>query len=108
MSEYAPDDSRDVTNSQARAPGEPPRTGPREDQARARAGQMAGGGQGQQADEPAEAGGPKDIEGDSPEHPDRMGAFTGETADGQQETQDSARTEGEGDRWHRKAEDAGG
>lgn len=105
MSEYEPDDSRDVTNTQARAPGEPPRTGPREDQARTRAG---GGQQAQQGDEPAEAGGPKDIEGDSPDHPDRMGAFTGETADGQQEGQQAAQNQGGGDRWHRKAEDAGG
>jgi hypothetical protein len=86
MSEYEPDDSRDVTQSQARAPGEPLRTGPREDQARARAG--GGQPQAEQQDQPAEAGGPKDIEGDSPEHPDRMGAFVGETADGQQEAQD--------------------
>jgi hypothetical protein len=41
MSELEPDDSRDVTNSQNRAPGEPPRTGPREGQARAEAGQQA-------------------------------------------------------------------
>jgi len=37
MGEYEPDDSRDVTLSPHRAPGEPPRTGPREDEARARA-----------------------------------------------------------------------
>jgi hypothetical protein len=37
MGEYEPDDSRDVTLSDHRAPGEPPRTGPREDEARARA-----------------------------------------------------------------------
>ena len=37
MGEYEPDDSRDVTLSPHQAPGEPPRTGPREDEARAMA-----------------------------------------------------------------------
>lgn len=37
MGEYEPDDSRDVTLSDHQAPGEPPRTGPREDEARAAA-----------------------------------------------------------------------
>jgi hypothetical protein len=37
MGEYEPDDSRDVTLSDHQAPGEPPRTGPREDEARAEA-----------------------------------------------------------------------
>ena len=37
MGEYEPDDSRTVTQSPHRAPGEPPRTGPREDEARAQA-----------------------------------------------------------------------
>jgi len=37
MGEYEPDDSRTVTQSPHQAPGEPPRTGPREDEARARA-----------------------------------------------------------------------
>jgi hypothetical protein len=37
MGEYEPNDSRHVTQSPHRAPGEPPRTGPREDQARTRA-----------------------------------------------------------------------
>mgnify|MGYP001597306739 CR=1 FL=1 len=37
MGEYEPDDSRDVTLSTHQAPGEPPRTGPREDEARAMA-----------------------------------------------------------------------
>lgn len=36
MGEYEPDDSRKVTQSDHRAPGEPPRTGPREDEARRR------------------------------------------------------------------------
>jgi hypothetical protein len=37
MGEYEPDDSRDVTLSDHQAPGEPPRTGPREAAARAQA-----------------------------------------------------------------------
>jgi len=37
MGEYEPDDSRTVTQSPHQAPGEPPRTGPREDEARAAA-----------------------------------------------------------------------
>ena len=34
MGEYEPDDSRNVTLRQKRAPGEPPRTGPREAETR--------------------------------------------------------------------------
>ena len=34
MGEYEPDDSRNVTQSDSRAPGEPPRTGPRQDASR--------------------------------------------------------------------------
>ena len=34
MGEYEPDDSRTVTQSTHQAPGEPERTGPREDEAR--------------------------------------------------------------------------
>ena len=37
MGEYEPDDSRNVTLNPATAPGEPPRTGPREDAAREQA-----------------------------------------------------------------------
>ena len=37
MGEYEPDDSRIVTNVASEAPGEPPRTGPREAEARAKA-----------------------------------------------------------------------
>ena len=37
MGEYEPEDSRNVTQSDRRAPGEPPRTGPREDEARRKA-----------------------------------------------------------------------
>jgi hypothetical protein len=37
MGEYEPEDSRNVTLSDHQAPGEPPRTGPREGEARARA-----------------------------------------------------------------------
>lgn len=43
MGEYEPDDSRDVTLSDHQAPGEPPRTGPREDEARAKAQQEQAG-----------------------------------------------------------------
>jgi hypothetical protein len=34
MGEYEPRDSRNVTHKQQRAPGEPPRTGPREGETR--------------------------------------------------------------------------
>ena len=34
MGEYQPNDSRNVTLKQDRAPGEPPRTGPREGETR--------------------------------------------------------------------------
>jgi hypothetical protein len=34
MGEYEPNDSRNVTRTQNRAPGEPPRTGPQEDETR--------------------------------------------------------------------------
>lgn len=46
MGEYEPDDSRDVTLSDHQAPGEPPRTGPREDEARRKAQQEQGAGDG--------------------------------------------------------------
>jgi hypothetical protein len=95
MSELEPDDSRDVTNSAHRAPGEPPRTGPREDQARAQA-QHEQGERRPEADSAERA-----IEGDSPAHPDRMGAFTGETADGEPGQQEQAQ---QGDRWKQAAE----
>ena len=36
MGEYEPNDSRNVTQTQQRAPGEPPRTGPREAETRQR------------------------------------------------------------------------
>jgi hypothetical protein len=39
MAEYEPDDSRDVTLTDRQAPGEPPRTGPREGEARAESGE---------------------------------------------------------------------
>lgn len=89
MSELEPDDSRDVTNTAHRAPGEPPRTGPREDQARA------------QAEQGQPRGEERAIEGDSPAHPDRMGAFTGETADGEPAQQEQSQ---QGDRWKQAAE----
>ena len=43
MGEYEPEDSRDVTLSDHQAPGEPPRTGPREDEARRQARQGSDG-----------------------------------------------------------------
>lgn len=43
MGEYEPRDSRDVTQSSHTAPGEPPRTGPREDAARRQARQDEAG-----------------------------------------------------------------
>lgn len=96
MAEYEPDDSRDVTNRQARAPGEPLRTGPREDHARDQAGQQTA----QDGAQSAEAGGDRSIEGDSPSHPDRMGSFAGESAATDQAEQGS---ESENDRWADKA-----
>lgn len=42
MGEYEPEDSRNVTLTNKTAPGEPPRTGPREDAARAEAGKKRG------------------------------------------------------------------
>ena len=84
MSELEPEDSRVVTNTQNRAPGEPPRTGPREDEARAAAGQPTA------EERAANANGGFATEGDSPEHPDRMAGTSaqeyaeehdGETAD---------------------------
>ncbi len=86
MGEFEPDDSRDVTNTAHTAPGEPPRTGPREDEARDRAGQPRQE-EGEQAPDRA-------IEGDSPDHPDRFGG----APDGEERA--------EGDRWHQQAKDA--
>ena len=47
MGEYEPDDSRDVTLSTHQAPGEPPRTGPREGETR-----QQGQGDAEPADKP--------------------------------------------------------
>ena len=105
MSEYEPDDSRDVTGSSHQAPGEPPRTGYREDGARLRSqaeqSEVPRREQGQQ--ESAQAGGERDIEGDAPEHPDRMGAFAGETATGEQQEQSQQGQPAQGDRWREAA-----
>jgi hypothetical protein len=94
MSELEPDDSRDVTLSNHRAPGEPPRTGPREGETRAQA---------QQAERPRQPGSDGfATEGDSPEHPDRF-------ADSipQEQAQETQATEAErGDRWKAAAERA--
>ncbi len=99
MSELEPDDSRDVTNTQARAPGEPPRTGPREGQARADAGQQGTAGQAaapQAAPEAApKADGGFATEGDAPNHPDR---FSGKAANAD---------DADDDRWKAKAENSG-
>jgi hypothetical protein len=61
MGEYEPDDSRNVTLSDHQAPGEPPRTGPREDAARQQAQGQASQGSGE---DPAKAPGepPRDEE----------------------------------------------
>jgi hypothetical protein len=50
MGEYEPRDSRNVTQKQNRAPGEPPRTGPREDQARAGRSELEGDERGEEAE----------------------------------------------------------
>ena len=52
MGEYEPDDSRDVTLSDHQAPGEPPRTGPREDEARAMAKDKQGVADAEREDKP--------------------------------------------------------
>ena len=100
MSEYEPDDSRDVTNSQNRAPGEPPRTGPREGEARADAGRQAEQGQPQASQAGANQG--FATEGDSPEHPDR---FSGAAAVESEDQVEQAEAQ-EPDRWSDKADDA--
>ena len=87
MSELEPDDSRDVTQSAHRAPGEPPRTGPREDEARARA----------QAQQGEASTRDRALEGDSPAHPDRFGG-TAEDGSAQQEQGQQP------DRWKQAAE----
>lgn len=48
MGELEPDDSRDVTLNDQRAPGEPPRTGPREGETRSQQQQQGGQSQSQQ------------------------------------------------------------
>jgi hypothetical protein len=93
MSELEPDDSRDVTNHQNRAPGEPPRTGPREGEARAQAEQG-----GKSPGQPFE----RATEGDSPEHPDR---FSGEAARESERQVEQAEAQ-EPDRWSDKADAA--
>ena len=91
MSEREPNDSRDVTNSQNRAPGEPPRTGPREGEARAQAEQG-----GKSPGQPFE----RATEGDSPAHPDR---FSGGSAAENARQVEQAEAQ-ESDRWSRKAD----
>jgi len=95
MSELEPEDSRVVTNTQNRAPGEPPRTGPREDQARAEAGQET-------TDERAAAANDGfATEGDSPEHPDRM---AGESAQEYAEEHDGEDTADQSGSWRDSSE----
>jgi hypothetical protein len=85
MGEYEPDDSRKVTLTDNRAPGEPPRTGPRENEARQRAGQpvqaQTQGGQSQsqsqgaapgQSPESAASGAPPHSWRSEPGDPDRQ------------------------------------
>ena len=54
MGEYEPNDSRNVTLKQNRAPGEPPRTGPREGETRQPQNQQAQNQQGVADPEPAD------------------------------------------------------
>jgi hypothetical protein len=96
-SELEPDDSRDVTHSQNRAPGEPPRTGPREGEARAAADHQAEQG-GKSPGQPFD----RATEGDSPQHPDR---FSGTAAVDSEAQVDQAEAQ-ESDRWSQKADDA--
>jgi hypothetical protein len=93
MSELEPDDSRDVTNSQNRAPGEPPRTGPREGEARAQA-EQGGKSPGQPFD--------RATEGDSPEHPDRFSGTAAEESEAQVEQAEAQ----ENDRWSGQTDDS--
>lgn len=106
MGELEPSDSRDVTGSNATAPGEPPRTGPREDEARAAANQTTAGERDRQRQ--AQAGGDFATEGDGPDHPDRTGTFVDDdgvhhAAQAEQQSEEEA-----GDRWHQKAQAAQG
>ena len=88
MSELEPEDSRVVTNSQNRAPGEPPRTGPREDEARARAGQQT------TEERAASASDGFATEGDSPEHPDRMAGTSAQEYAEENDEEDAASKSG--------------
>ncbi|MGX7896434.1 hypothetical protein [Tsuneonella sp. HG222] len=68
MGEYEPDDSRDVTNVAGEAPGEPPRTGPREDAARAAAqGERSEAKQKRESKEEAGEGTARDATGEKQE-----------------------------------------
>lgn len=96
MSEYEPDDSRDVTQSSHRAPGEPPRTGFREDGARLRA-------QAELGETPQRTGSDGfATEGDSPEHPDRFADSIPEEE--AQDARPDQRQPQQGDRWKQAAE----
>lgn len=86
MGEYEPDDSRDVTLSDHKAPGEPPRTGPREDAARAQAEQRELADKGEMAiDNPAGDPRPEydQYALNDPEAIDKRDARNVEAADGE-------------------------
>jgi hypothetical protein len=68
MGEYEPDDSRNVTLSSDTAPGEPPRTGPREAQAREQA-RQAREAQGREEDDEAPRAGKAPDEGVQDQRP---------------------------------------
>ena len=103
MSEYEPDDSRDVTQSSHQAPGEPPRTGYREDGARLRAqaeqGQVPPREQGQQSGNDGFA-----TEGDGPGHPDRFADSVPEQEQQQQQEQHTQAEAQKRDRWSEAAD----
>lgn len=56
MGDYEPRDSRNVTLNPHRAPGEPPRTGPREGETRQMQGELDDDGRGERADAPEAPG----------------------------------------------------
>jgi hypothetical protein len=110
MSEYEPDDSRDVTQSSHQAPGEPPRTGFREDGARLRSqaeqGEVPQREQSQQGQQAANDG--YATEGDAPGHPDRFADSVPEQEQQSQQQQQQQQTQAASqkpDRWRQAADD---
>lgn len=69
MGEYEPHDSRNVTLKDERAPGEPPRTGPREKQARQGRSEL----EGDERDEPIETRRERAMERDTEELDEELG-----------------------------------